>query len=299
MSSSSSHALVDLARRHDVVDPQRPLEMVPDRLRRVQRAERILEDHLHLRAVVAGAAAGGACARCPCPSKMTRPLVGCVQAREQARDRALAAAALADERGDRARPQREADVVDGVHLAAVAAAPPPTGKCFVRPWTSSSVRRSSARPSLDEVAGDEMPGRDFAQRAAGSVVCRAIELESSGAAVRAARMEAAALGRRAEVGRRAGDARHAHDRPGERRERAASGRCVYGCSGAAVDRARRRLLDDLAGVHDRDAVRDLDQQREVVRDEEDGEAELALAASSPAAGSRAGRRRRARSSARP
>src|SRR5262249_10192363 len=35
-------------------------------------------------------------------------------------------------------------------------------------------------------------------------------------------------------------------------------------------------LDDLARVHDRDPVRDLQEQREVVRDEEDGEAELAL-----------------------
>ena len=38
----------------------------------------------------------------------------------------------------------------------------------------------------------------------------------------------------------------------------------------------RRGLDDLARVHDRDAVRELEQQREVVRDEEDRAAEVAL-----------------------
>src|SRR5207237_10640801 len=39
---------------------------------------------------------------------------------------------------------------------------------------------------------------------------------------------------------------------------------------------RRRGLDELARVHDRDPVRHLEQQREVVRDEEDREAELPL-----------------------
>ena len=38
----------------------------------------------------------------------------------------------------------------------------------------------------------------------------------------------------------------------------------------------RRLLDHLAGVHDRDPVGELDEEREVVRDEEDGELELPL-----------------------
>ena len=38
----------------------------------------------------------------------------------------------------------------------------------------------------------------------------------------------------------------------------------------------RRGLDELAGVHDRDPVRELEQQRHVVCDEEDGEAEVAL-----------------------
>ena len=37
-----------------------------------------------------------------------------------------------------------------------------------------------------------------------------------------------------------------------------------------------RLLDDLARVHDRDPVRELEQQREVMRDEQHREPELAL-----------------------
>ena len=45
------HALVDLAARADAVDLQRPRDVVVDALDRVQRRERILEDHLHLRAV--------------------------------------------------------------------------------------------------------------------------------------------------------------------------------------------------------------------------------------------------------
>ena len=51
---------------------------------------------------------------------------------------------------------------------------------------------------------------------------------------------------------------------------------VYGCFALSCSSDARAQLDDLAGVHDRDPVGDLDQQRQVVRDEEDGEAALAL-----------------------
>ncbi len=46
--------------------------------------------------------------------------------------------------------------------------------------------------------------------------------------------------------------------------------------GGGLERRRGSGLDDLACIHDRDPVGDLDQQREVVRDEENGEATLAL-----------------------
>ena len=64
-------------------------------------------------------------------------------------------------------------------------------------------------------------------------------------------------------------------RPGERRERLQQPlrvrvtRCV-------AELGRRRRLDDLARVHDRDPVGELEQERDVVRDEEDCEAEVLL-----------------------
>ena len=54
-----------------LVDPQRPLDVVANRLRGIQRPERILEDHLHLRPVARGSSGG--CGRGPrrAPSKRT------------------------------------------------------------------------------------------------------------------------------------------------------------------------------------------------------------------------------------
>ena len=93
-----AHAAVDRAARADAVDQQRPRDVVVDALDRIERRERILEDHLDVRAVV--------------EQRLAPPLVADVVAiehdlavgrrvepREQARDGALAAAALADERG--------------------------------------------------------------------------------------------------------------------------------------------------------------------------------------------------------
>ena len=79
---------------------------------RVQRAERILEDHLHLRPVEAHVTA----VQDVLALVHDRPRGRVVQPGEDARDRALAAAALADEGGDRARAEREAHVVDGAEL---------------------------------------------------------------------------------------------------------------------------------------------------------------------------------------
>src|SRR5205085_3286833 len=76
-----------------------------------------LEDHLHLRAVADELAPPGARRRVAA-LEAHRPLGRLVEAREHPRDGALAAAALPDERGDPAGPKREADVVDGVQLAA-------------------------------------------------------------------------------------------------------------------------------------------------------------------------------------
>ena len=109
--------LVDVCALRDAVDLQGAGEMVVDRLDRVQRSERILEDHLHLRPVMQDVAAATDVRHVLALEEdaATRRLV---QAGEHARHGALAAAALADERGDRARAQREGDVVDGMQAAA-------------------------------------------------------------------------------------------------------------------------------------------------------------------------------------
>src|SRR5579864_7415149 len=109
------HALLDLRRREDAMDPQRPFDVVPHGLHRVQRPERVLEDELHLRAVPEHFLAA-AYARDVAPVVDDRAGARVVQPREQARDGALAAAALADERGDAARLERERDVFDRVQL---------------------------------------------------------------------------------------------------------------------------------------------------------------------------------------
>ena len=205
-SSSACTRASTCVARHDPVDAERPLEVVTDGLDRVQRTERVLEDHLHLRAIgedVAPAPLAGDVA-CRRRGSCRRRVV---QARKQARDRALAAAALADERGDRARAQCEADVFDRVHACSGR-----EGRC--RRGSASSGRepraaRAASRSCalLHQVAGDVVPGLDLVkqrplgrlQRSAGSLA----------AAVRAARVEAAAGGGVAQVGRRACDARRA------------------------------------------------------------------------------------------
>ena len=52
--------------------------------------------------------------------------------------------------------------------------------------------------------------------------------------------------------------------------------CVYGCSGLSNSSCAGASSTISPGVHDRDAVGELDHQREVVRDEEDREAQLLL-----------------------
>ena len=53
---------------------------------------------------------------------------------------------------------------------------------------------------------------------------------------------------------------------------------MYGCRGFAYTFSRRRRLDDLAGVHHVDAVGVAGDDAEVVRDDDDGRAELAAQA---------------------
>ena len=109
-----------LSARDDVMDAQRPLNVVAHGLDRVQRVEGVLEDDLHLRAVVEDVAPPldpGDVA----PFEQDGAVGRGVQPCEQPRDGALAAPALADQRRDRAGPELERDVVDGVHVRAPSA----------------------------------------------------------------------------------------------------------------------------------------------------------------------------------
>ncbi len=162
-------ALVDLAPRDDAVDAQRALEMVADRLDRVQRPERILEDHLHLRAVPEDVAPP-AHARHVAFFEEHGAGAGVVQAREQARDRALAAAALADERRDRAGAQLERHVVDRVDMRATEGV---AGREALRELANLERCRSAhAAPSSTRWHATRWPGA--ISRSSGlSVVCLA------------------------------------------------------------------------------------------------------------------------------
>src|SRR5438876_9657764 len=133
--------------------------------------------------------------------------------------------------------------------------------------------RSRSRGSLYEVARGVMLLSDSAQEWALS------RLPAIGGAIRhaerAARVEATAARRIGEIGRRARDADEMLAGTGERRERLHQPSRVR-MLWVLLELHARRALDDLAGIHDRDPVRELDQEREVVRDEENGEAEIAL-----------------------
>ena len=91
--------------------------------------------------------------------------------------------------------------------------------------------------------------------------------------VRAARVERAPGRDRAQVRRRPGNAGHRHPCPVHRRERIQQPMGV-GVAGRPEQCRGRGPLDQAPGVHDRDLVGQLDQQREVVRDEQGREAEV-------------------------
>src|SRR4051794_19740853 len=110
------------------------------------------------------------------------------------------------------------------------------------------------------MAGDEVAGLELAQD--GALVGLALVLGGAGHAVWTARVEAAAARRGRKVGRRAPDADEALSRAGERRERLHEAARVR-MERVVVQPFGRRPLDDLARVHDRDRVRELDEERQV------------------------------------
>jgi hypothetical protein len=100
-----------------VVNLQRAGEVVADRVHRIQRRERVLEDHLDSGRVrperTAALDRGGLAVQADVPVRTG------VELGEQAGDRALARARLADERDHLAAPEGELHVVDGVHGGAL------------------------------------------------------------------------------------------------------------------------------------------------------------------------------------
>ena len=129
----------------------------------------------------------------------------------------------------------------------------------------------------DERARGEMRRRGGG-RAVGATVGRAqvhVDLAARVGREGAAGHERAAGQFAAQVRRRAGDPREHAARAvqaGERAEQPAG----VGMGGAAAQLVGRRGLDDLPGVHDHHPVGDLQQQRQVVGDEEDREAQPLL-----------------------
>ena len=63
---------------------------------------------------------------------------------------------------------------------------------------------------------------------------------------------------------------------------------VYGCCGRVEDLVQRPLLDDLTRVHDEDAVGDLRDHAEVVRNQDHGQAAFPVQLSAGGAGSAPG-----------
>ena len=119
-----AHAPVDRAARADPVDQQRPRDVVVDALDRIERRERILEDHLHAASDRRAASCAAADRATSSPSNTILPSRRRIQAREQARDGALAAAALAHERGHATGAEREGHVGHRVAASRAASAAP-------------------------------------------------------------------------------------------------------------------------------------------------------------------------------
>src|SRR5581483_11118215 len=140
----------------------------------IERAERVLEDHLHLRPVaeeVAPATRAGYVLAVEQHASGAR----LVQPGDQPRDGGLAAPALADEGGDRARLQLEGDVVRGVDVRPAQRAA--DGKALAE--AADLECRAHASPPLTRWQATRCSGAT--SRSIGrSVVCRRRSGDSSG-----------------------------------------------------------------------------------------------------------------------
>ena len=125
--------LRSLALARDAVDRERLADDRADRLARVERRVRVLEDHLHLAPQRAQLRARRGAMSLAVEARSRRD-VGSSRRSQQARGRRLAAARLADEPERLARGDVERHAVDGVHGAdlRLRTTPRVIGKCLTR-----------------------------------------------------------------------------------------------------------------------------------------------------------------------
>ena len=220
-----------------------------------------------------GAAPPAEIGRCRRRRTDARPTVGSISRSTAAPDRGLAAAGFADEPDDLAAPDLEGDVV---------AAPAPAARgesagaeCFARSRDAEQRRghrqhllpadAAAAMPRLD-LRRAPAPRRGRPATARGSAARR-----RSRAAWQQARHGAGNGGQRA-----AGPLAVAARRPAAASRRA--GRWCRDGGGGAKTSPTGALLDDAPGIHHRDAVADFGDDAEIVGDEQDAHAALALQA---------------------
>ena len=278
-SSSSSRTRASASFRvREVVHAQRLADDAPDAVARVERRERILEDHLHPAAERPQLALAEV--RDVLAVEHDRAGGRLVEAQDRAADRRLPAARLADEAERLAAPDRERDVVDRLHVADVAVehdaaldrepdrevlelderAPPVP--CSRRP----ASRESRARL----VRGHRVEAR--ARRGRASTLARAAATSDVAATARSRSGSAAGTGSRAA---RWSMSRGAPAIGWSWRPRGVSRRgtlwsrpSVYGCRGAPNSCSARAGLDERARVHHVDALAHPGDDAEVVRDQD-------------------------------
>ena len=268
----------------DALHGERQRDDGGERLARIERGIGILEHRLD----ACAPARGGRCASTSSPARRIVPRSAASRPSSILRQRRLAGAGFADDAEHLALGDVEVDVGDGVQRAACAERPRLTRKLCETPrassravidhasWTRSArrslqvrVRTSAHAVSQESEAGiatgdrparamepvpRNLPTRTRSDRERRSRTCR-----------RSARARCREWRRGARRARRAGD-----------RDRRRAGRACRGGAARANKSAALRGLDDLAGIHHGDPVRDARDDAEVVRDQQERDAELAL-----------------------
>ena len=273
---------------------ERLADRLGDRLARIERRVRVLEDHLHVAARVARSPRLSSSA-ISAPPTSPRP-----RSARSSRSTSRATVDLPDpdspdEPERLARRDREVDAVDRAHRRRPrgAAGPLRTGKSLRSPRTSTSTPAPPSRGAPPPSTRRRTPRA--ASRARSQLVratCTAPRRRRGGSdahrraaqCTRPRRCSCTRSANRQPTGHRVG-ARHLARDHGERLARAgcsaastSSSPAEYGCRGRCEHRVERRLLDHLPGVHDHDPVADVGDHAEVVGDEDDRHARCRAAA---------------------